>query len=247
MKIKIINGFVFFVLVIFFSSCEYDNYDPPTSQITWMLSYQNDTIYSNNVVMECRQKGYQGTNPISLTVDNWGVFRSLFFDGTYYLTPLQTNYPFLWEDFTQQPDGSFDTLVVEVNGDHNMIFKITPYFEITNMTASYNSGEQTIDVGYDIATVVNDSAVTINTALLFYQTSILINRSTPSIERERNPDVSQRQSFSVDLADYKRKYPNNYRQYIFVRAALETNISQSFLWSKVMKLDLPDGWWDQVE
>ena len=230
--------------VVFISSCEKDNYSPPSLKFTAPLTYNGDTLFVNDITLEFWQKGYQGNIPISTTIDNWGVFHNLFFSGTYYVVPKKIKYPFVWNDFTQQPDGSFDTLKLEMGGDISRSFSITPYYKISNFTAALVN-DTIVTAEYDVDTVLVNPAVTIKNINVYYQTSILVNQNTPA--KPKALPIKKHMKYSIDLLDYKKKYVNNYRTYIFLRVGIETIVPQYKIWSDVIRVDLPDQWWLKIK
>ncbi|MCH5719471.1 DUF3823 domain-containing protein [Niabella hibiscisoli] len=115
--------------LVVFCSCEKDNYDPPSSQLTGRITFNGEPLFIRQgiSVLQLYQPGFELRNPINVNVKQDGTFSSLLFDGDYQLIRVSGNGP--WENNT-------DTIPVKINGSTTLDVSVTPYFTLSDVSFS---------------------------------------------------------------------------------------------------------------
>lgn len=120
---------IYLLALIGFCSCEKDNYDAPSSQLTGRITFNGEPLFIRQgiSVLQLYQPGFELRNPIAVNVKQDGSFSSLLFDGDYQLIRVSGNGP--WENNT-------DTIPVKVNGSTTIDVPVTPYFTLSDINFS---------------------------------------------------------------------------------------------------------------
>lgn len=175
MKIKF-NYIILLVLCITIMSCEKDNFDPPTSQLSGNLVYQGTPInlQHDRVSFELYQEGFGKTGAMNSTFTSEGEFSHLLFDGTYKMVIPTGQGPFLWEETA---DDRPDTLMITVNGNTTMDIEVTPYWIVTNPQLSFSGGDVTGTLGLE-QIVTGDKAKDIEHVTLYVSKTLFADSET---------------------------------------------------------------------
>ena len=233
--------FIIILLAAGISSCKYDNYSPPQLNFTGQLMYNGKPFLFDGApngtsdIVQLAQYGF-GKNGgfITAQVQADGSFKQLVFPGSYHITMKNTPYPFVMDEWPKNAGNQYDTMHVNINGDYNLKVNVTPYFEITNVTGKISGTD------YVVSFKVNQvrAGAKLKKARAYVNTAEIVN-STVRYNVEKNiegVDISQPIEIKISLIEYRNKFQNNFRDYMFYRVALETDISTSyFLWSDVSK------------
>jgi hypothetical protein len=208
------------------SSCEKDNYAPPSSTLTGTLVYNGQPVglRSGGVQLELWQPGYALRTKIPVHIDQDGTFSSAVFDGSYRLTFLAGNGPWVV---------STDSLRIDVNGSTNVDIPVRPYFVVRNPTISAES--KTLSSTFNLERVDNSRALQF-VALYIGTTAVLDNinnRQRVEIPAASITSLSEPvkigASLSVALAS---------RSYVFARIGVKTAGVNEMIFSPVVKINL---------
>lgn len=114
-------------LAIGLTGCEYDNYEPPKSQLSGRILFDGKPvgIRQGISVLQLTQPGFQTVTPINVNVKQDGTFSSMLFDGDYKLIQVAGNGP--WEASTA-------TIDVSVKGSTTIDVQVKPYFSINDVS-----------------------------------------------------------------------------------------------------------------
>jgi len=217
--------FLSMISLLFIASCEVDNYDPPTSMLTGTVTYAGNPIgvRSGGVQLELWQPGYPLRTKIPVNVDQEGSFSASLFDGTYLLTFLAGNGP--WVPKT-------DTVVVNLKGSANITLEAEPYYIVRDETI--NRTGNMIEAAFNVVQI-NSSRAIQSIGLYVGATSILDNinnrlRSEINVIDFNAPISQFRLTVNLDqlLAS---------RQYVFARIGVRTAGVNEMLFSPVFKID----------
>lgn len=137
---------VFALSSLLFSSCEKDNFDEPTSNLTGRIvsKASKGSIgvrqTEGAVQLQLYQDGYELKNvPIPVYVNQDGSFAAKLFDGTYKLITKDNNGPWI---------NDRDTILVQIKGSASVEYSVRPYFMLSNekFTLSGNTLTATFDI-----------------------------------------------------------------------------------------------------
>lgn len=122
---RLLYSIIFLALAI--TGCEYDNYQPPKSQLSGRLIFEGKTfgIRQGISVLQLTQPGFETVTPININVKQDGTFSSTLFDGDYKLVQIAGNGP--WE-------ASSSTIDVAVRGATSIDVQVKPYFSLNNVS-----------------------------------------------------------------------------------------------------------------
>ncbi|MCX2575884.1 DUF3823 domain-containing protein [Pedobacter sandarakinus] len=122
---RILYSIIFLALAI--TGCEYDNYEPPKSQLSGRLLFEGKTfgIRQGISVLQLTQPGFETVTPINVNVKQDGTFAAMLFDGDYKLLQIAGNGP--WEVTSS-------TIDVAVRGTTNIDVQVKPYFSLNNVS-----------------------------------------------------------------------------------------------------------------
>lgn len=111
--------------------CGLDNYDAPTVHLTGRISYEDHTLFVRHgtISFDLYQDGFEKREPIKVYVAQDGTFSSLLYAGDYTLTATDNNGPWLNDS---------EPLKIELRGDTEVDYKVTPYFTISDAAIVLN-------------------------------------------------------------------------------------------------------------
>lgn len=231
MKFKSIISTFSIAFVVFLASCEKDNFDAPSSQLTGRVVYQGQPIGvrtpvngSGGVQLELWQYGYALREKIPVYVDQDGSFSATLFDGDYKLVMLKGSGP--WVDNT-------DTINVKVSGATTIDFPVQPYYTVSNSTFSKSGSNIT-------ATAKINQVVTTNTierATLYIGTKqfVDVNNNAEKLEIAGSniTDLSQPVNFTLAIPTSLAG-----RDYVFGRIGVKATGVNELVYSPVQKIML---------
>src|SRR5690606_19875286 len=212
------------LIALSFASCEIDNYEPPTSTLTGTVTYDGKPIgvRSGGVQLELWQSGFALDTKIPVNIDQDGRFSAALFDGTYKLTFLAGNGPWVV---------STDTIVVNLKGSADITVPAEPYYAIADESIT-RSGED-IEAAFRVLTV-NDSRTLESVGLYIGTTTILDNINNelkvelPAADIATTADpVGLGVTLGADLSS---------RPYVFARIGVRTSGVNEMLFSPVFKI-----------
>lgn len=174
MKIKF-HHIILLALGTALMSCELDNYEPPTSQLSGRIVYQGTPLHFeyDRVSYELYQDGFGKTGPMSSTFTSDGAFSHLLFDGEYKMVVPDGQGPFLWGEAADMPD----TVTIIVAGNTEQDFEVIPYWMISNAQLS-GSGNQVTGT-FALEQIVTDAnAKAIESVTLYVSKTLFANSQT---------------------------------------------------------------------
>jgi len=216
--------FLVALISLSFAACEVDNYDPPTSMLTGAVTYDGEPIgvRSGGVQLELWQSGFALNTKIPVNVDQEGRFSASLFDGTYKLTFLAGNGPWVV---------STDTIVVNLNGSADITVPAEPYYTVRDETIVRNGGN--IEASFRVL-AVNDSRALQQVGLYIGTTAILDN-----INNKLKVELPAAAISSLDeLINLSANLGPDLstRDYVFARIGVRTSGVNEMLFSPVFKI-----------
>lgn len=227
-----------FLIIFSLASCKYDNYMSPEIEFSGRLLYNGQPFLFDgrpdgdlSKIVQFTQYDFgKSGNPITAHVKEDGSFKQLLFPGAYHITMRNTPYPFIFEDWPRNAGNQYDTIHMNINGPQTMDVKVIPYFEVADITHKISGTDLVINFRIN---KIRDGARLMN-ARAFANTAELVNSGVrmSAVKSLNGVDISQLVEIKLSLIDYRNKFINNLRDYLFYRVALETDLSNSyFLWS----------------
>ncbi|HWL00319.1 MAG TPA: DUF3823 domain-containing protein [Parapedobacter sp.] len=213
------------LIILSFASCELDNYEPPTSTLTGTVTYDGKPIgvRSGGVQLELWQPGFALNTKIPVNIDQEGRFSASLFDGTYKLTFLAGNGPWVV---------STDTIVVHLNGSADITVPAEPYYTISEETVARNG--ENIEASFR-ALAVNDSRALQSVGLYVGTTAILDNINNKLKVELPAADIATLDdpiSLAVNLGPELSS-----RAYVYARIGVRTSGVNEMLFSPVFKIN----------
>ncbi len=223
---KIFNIVCIVIVLIGFTSCGLDNYDPPKSKLIGDVIYKDSTIGLKGsygaIQFQLYQDGYQLNTPISVFVDQNGHFESDLFDGTYKLVTRDKNGPWV---------NSRDTTVIKVKGNTVIKFNVTPFFTVSDANIVLNGNN--VVGSCNIAQIVPDSKIDWIT-LFIGRTSFVDENINISSVKDVNPQVGN-VSLLLNLSIITG-YDLSKETALFARIGVKTISADQAIYSRVVRL-----------
>ncbi|MCI0920915.1 DUF3823 domain-containing protein [Sphingobacterium rhinopitheci] len=220
-KILIITTLLSVLLV----GCGKDNYDEPTSVIRGKVTYNGKAIgvrgTAEVIQLQLYQDGYQLKDHIPVYVGQDGSFSAKVFDGQYKLVARSNNGP--WVNASQ------DTVIINLKGNTEVNYEVTPYFTIDNVAIALNA-DKNISANFTINKVVQSATVR------YY--SLIVNKTAfvddaINIWRKEYTDPNLSVSLSEDLSSLNQINTNGP---LFARVGVRSNLSEQPIYSEVVKI-----------
>lgn len=216
--------YVFAAFLLTLSACEYDNYEPPTSELTGRLVYQGEQVGVRHDidVIQLYEPGWDNFAPINVTVNQDGTFSSLLFDGSYKLVLINGNGPWL-----NQPD----TIDIQVKGSQTIDVPVDPFFMIRNETIELNGS--TLTANFTLDHVVEDRELEF-VSLFIGETRFVDNRFKKGEEKlaaGNIEDLNEPITLSMDLSGVNKDF-------VFARIGVKAKGSSELHFSQVKKIEL---------
>jgi hypothetical protein len=203
-----------------------DNYDPPTAVLTGQVVYDQSPVgvRSDGVQLELWQRGFATPEKIPVYVDQDGSFSALLFDGSYDLTLLPGNGP--WVD-------SGDTIHIELKGKADVEVPVTPYYTVEGEQIGASDGA--LSATFRVGQV--DTSRAVEYVGLYVSTTAFVDRqhSVARAERARGElaSLDDPVQMSVDLPADLAKTGQ-----LFARVGVKTVGVAEMLYSPVHKIAL---------
>lgn len=213
------------LIALSFASCEIDNYEPPTSMLTGTVVYDGKPIgvRSGGVQLELWQPGFALNTKIPVNVDQDGRFAASLFDGTYKLTFLAGNGPWVV---------STDTIVVNLSGSADITVPAEPYYTIGDETIARNG--ESIEASFRTL-AVNESRALESVGLYIGTTTVLDNINNKQKVELPATDITSLDE-PIDLA-VTLGADLSARAYVFARIGVRTSGVNEMLFSPVFKIN----------
>jgi hypothetical protein len=168
--------YLFVIGVFSLTSCELDNYDAPSKQLSGRIVYNGQPINveKGQVRIQLWESGWQLKTPIDVAVEPDGSFSAMLFNGDYKMVIPKGQGPFLSNTNSETQS---DTIVVTLRGSKTMDIEVTPYYMLQN--ASYNVAGNQLAASFSIEKIINDSNTKdIEYARLFINKSRFVSNGT---------------------------------------------------------------------
>jgi len=227
--------------IFLFIACEKDNYDPPKTEFSGKLSYNGKALpWNGNTetpaeaeIIQLYQDGFGKYAPINVRVADDGSFKALLFNGEYKMIMKNIKYPFVFEDWSSNGTGNLDTIMFTLKGKKEFDIKVKPYFEINDIKPAIEGTK--ISTTFNLKEIVPGAGVT--AVYVYMHTNVNVNKGTPLNQKVENPDISGPISVKLPISGYRSKYINNFRDYGYIRVAVQLNNADEYLWSEVIKVE----------
>ena len=234
-----------------FAACEYDNYEGPEYYLKGNLFYgDSNIVFDSNVsILKACQKGYGKTDGgQSIRISDDGTFSQLFFEGDYWLTLANNQYPYMFPDFPSLGNGlGYDSVYMHIDDDQQINFECIPYYvfdEITYTPLDENS--TTLDVTFtfrrnDDPRLPEDLPY-VKRTFLYAGINQHVNTGTTLSKGSAPMKITTEKTVTIklDLSKYRSStyYPNNYRDYLYFRIGLQIDgLDGYYLLSKLVRVD----------
>ena len=220
--------------IVMLASCAKDNVDPPKSQLTGRVTYQDQAVGVRSFgsqdlgatdrippsMLELWQPGYAFFTKIPLFVQQDGTFTAELFNGDYKLVRSRGNGP--WVDNT-------DSIDVQVRGNTVVDVPVQPYFTIQNATFQRTGATVTAT-----CSVTKAATKDLDVATLFLSSTSIVD-ATNNVDRVEKKgadvaDLSQPLSFS-------KAVPASIKGTVYARIGVKAAGVGEYIYSPVQKLE----------
>lgn len=253
-RIKYIQLLIVVVVAgIFFSSCEYDNYDEPNVEFSGTLMNGDNPLDTRWGVLfklyQYKEDGFAdaGARSIDVFVDQEGKFSSKLFPGRYKMVVYSeggVNYIYNWNDFPTNSGGNLDTLYFTLDKNKKLDFSVTPFYEIKDFEAFYRNDSIISRFTIKKNTDRTDTQVLFRRVAALVSPTIHVNNDTELLATKTGATVDTPIEIKCSLKDYYSNtyYKNNFRDYAYVRIAVSLRLTgQESVYSKIIKVTgIPD-------
>jgi len=243
--------FVLFILALSLTACKYDNYKAPDCYLSGQFTYQGQPICfdGNADVLRAYQKGFgKEDNGQTIRVSDNGSFSQLFFEGDYYLSLNNQQYPYLFPDFPSRGAGlGYDSILMHISSNLTRDFEVVPYFvfnKITYVPMEPTSTKLSVTIDYAKNTDTRVASITnkVQRLCVFVSTTPYVN-SASTLSKFSKPlkKVSGTFTIDVELSKYRdvTYFVNNYKDYLYFRVGMEiTDVSDKYyIMSPIYKVE----------
>lgn len=225
---------------IVYASCKEDNTIelPQLTQatISGQFTYNNKPVqFEGNVnldlakIVEFRKSSGGPTGAaISPAINADGTYKQQILTGDYLLSMKDVPYPFT---FDKSADYNFSKTNISAN--YNINIPVTPYFEVAILSTAIVSTN--MNVTFKITRIQSGAEVT--KAKLFVGTDSLVTSGAAVSAEMPVADISNPLTIQFSLPLYRANYADNFRDYAFLRIALQTTKSDVYFnWSEAYKV-----------
>lgn len=231
-----ISYILFGIVLMAFTSCEYDNFEEPTSEFSGNITYNGEALGfdSEDISFELwEQPARKAPAAIDVFVSQEGSFSALLFDASYKMVFKSSTYPFVVSPSSAELG---DTMMVQVAGNTTMDIEVTPYYLIKDV--QYKANGRSIDATFKIEQVVKgDNAKDIDEVRLYVGTTHFVGDRIDH-ENERLKDVKPGETVTINVAVDDGGLIYNQDKF-YVRIGLEVKGISEQLYSPVVEIELP--------
>lgn len=213
--------------ILYLEGCGYDNYEPPKSQLTGRIVYNDQPVMlkSRGVELQLYQDGYDFKNPIPIFVDQEGKFEATLFDGEYKLVTRDRNGPWV---------NTRDTTLVKVSGHTNIQFEVRPFFTISGANVTLNGN--ILQANCTIQKIVEESQL--DYANLFINNTTFVDETIRAFVIPATNLQTGSVSFMLDISTLNEGQRNaiNNMKAIFARIGVKAQGADQAIYSEVFRL-----------
>ncbi len=210
--------------ILFTTSCEYDNYEEPSSILEGRFVYNDQAVgvKSDLDVIRLYEEGWQKFTPITVSVKHDGTFRAALFNGDYKMALVAGNGP--WQNIS-------DTIAFQFMGNKTLDIAVEPFFWPHD--EDYKLNGTTLSASFDIDQVVEDKNIEF-VALYIGKTALvdnLYNAKNLKLQPADIPNLDQRLSIDMDLSDIGEDF-------VYARVGIKTRGNQELVFTQAQKITL---------
>lgn len=225
---------LWFALGIGITSCEFDNYDEPESQLQGRIVYNGEPINVgyNDVSMQLWEPGWQLRSAINVLVDQDGSYSALLFDAPYKLViqPAQGPFRSIKNEVTQS-----DTIMVDLKGDQTLDIEVMPYYMIRNAQIAKAGSDVTANFGLE-QIITDANAKNVENVTLYVSRTMFVDRGNNIATKQLNGgDITDMNNISMSLTVPAL---TTAQSDIFARVGVKIAGVEDMLYSPVQKLPL---------
>jgi hypothetical protein len=214
------------------SSCEKDNYDPPSTTLSGRLVYQGEPIgvERDQVSFELYQYGFGKVGPIGQTFAQDGSYSALLFNGEYKMVIPIGQGPFLSK---VTGAGAPDSVSISLTGNQAVDVEVTPYYMIRNAQIAASGGNVTSTFSIEkIVTDVNAKDIE-NVALYVNKTQFVSGADNIANVSIAGADITDPSNVSLQVAIPSITPAQNY---VFARIGLQIAGVEDRIFSPLVKV-----------
>ncbi|WP_437920388.1 DUF3823 domain-containing protein [Sphingobacterium sp. LRF_L2] len=224
MKMKFFLA-VAIVITGLLTSCEYDNFEEPSSMLTGKVMYENTTIgvRRHGTRLQVIQKGYALQTPMDIYIDQDGTYSAVVSDGDYKL--------FRVGDAPWLPQAA-DTIEITVKGNTQIDVPVTPYFTVED--ESFLVSNNSLIATFKVNKIV--STANVDAVKLYLGETLFTDNS--KYEYSQELDVNSLTLGTV--TNITAAIPSSLQNldYVFARVGVKSTSSGEYYYSQVQKIAL---------
>lgn len=238
---KLIYTLSIMVSIVFFGSCETDNYSAPEAAVSGkILDHENNPLQleqgSSSMVIRMLEEGFATPTPFDLNVMQNGTYlNNKIFAAKYKMIPAFG--PF----YTPS-----DTISVDVKGAVTVDFKVTPYLKVEWVDPPYATEDGKIEAKFKFTRIgPPNGSVQVMPNLLDYQLFIGLTQYVGNNNFDNlvvNPVVKATNGMEGQTLTITSKTPMRFSRDYYVRVGVRVNDANkkyNYTDIKVVKVDLP--------
>ena len=233
MKTKVYYA-IWAVVSLFFTACDYDNYDEPKSNLTGRIVYQGEPIgvSYNDVYFQLWEPGWQTKAPINVNVDQDGTYSAVLFDANYKLVFPGGQGPFMPVKNTST---NSDTIAVDLKGSKTLDIEVMPFYMVRN--AQFTAAGRKVTGTFKLDKIITDAnARNVERVSLYVgRTQFVDGRSGLPVKDVNAADIPDMNNISLSV-DVPAITPA--QNYVYARVGVKIAGVEDMLFSPVQKVTL---------
>ena len=194
MKLNRLLYILYFIGVLSFASCSFDNHDAPSCHFSGSLVYKGEAIgvgYNdiNFELWEANPK-WDIKAAIMVAVAPEGTYSAELFGGDYKLKIVKGQGPFL----------PLDTIPVKVNGTTKLDIEVTPFYMVR--TPNFTVSARTVTGTFKVEQIVTDAALAKNIEFvgLFINKTVFVDMTQNNICSNKVSSIADLSAISLSVA-----------------------------------------------
>jgi hypothetical protein len=218
------------MLSVCFTSCEYDNYDPPKIKLSGNITYNGKALGLKNaqILLKIYEDGWPLKAYDLIAVNQNGEFNALLYPGSY--TLLRTSGVGPWLD----PLTPADSIKFNITRDTVMNIEVTPYFTIDNLSIKFNANKDSVNGSFTLTKI---APATIEKIGLYIGRLLILDiNNNAGLYMEKRVsngiNINGTNNIVVALTDALKN-----DSYIFARIGVKVTNRQELIYSPVIKLE----------
>jgi hypothetical protein len=222
------------------TSCQKDNYDPPSSTLQGRIVYQGEPINvsTKDTYFELWEPGWGKNGAINIPIKEDGSYSALLFNGNYKLVIPASQGP-----FRSIPDSETktDTMLLTLGGNKTLDIEVLPYYMIRNTTFAV-SGSNLMST-FKIEQIITDAnARNIENVFLYINQTTFVNGSNYVARASiGGGDITDPNQVNMQVAIPAKLSANGAtgtQNYAYARVGIKIAGVEDLLFSPVQKINL---------